>query len=169
MQVDGNFRQKIFCRFSANTYRIRNQEIPSRQTENKNRNKNSCKNQARQCKADTVKRYGYRHRFLLWGLLYTYSLQYRHTGASVQRLLLNIRKIKYSFYLKKSMHSMTYKLDSSLLNWPFFESAALVTFHIHCFDIVDANPIETCAAYEIFWMCRHVAPNFSELVHLRGS
>ncbi len=56
------------------------------------------------------------------------------------------------------MHRKTYKLDSSLLNWSIFESAALVTFHIHCFDIVDANPIETCAAYENFWMCRHVAP-----------
>jgi hypothetical protein len=51
------------------------------------------------------------------------------------------------------MHRKTYKLDSSLLNWSIFESAALVTFHIHCFDIVDANPIETCAAYEKFWMC----------------
>jgi hypothetical protein len=43
------------------------------------------------------------------------------------------------------MHSKTYKLDSSLLNWSFLESAALVTFHIHCFDVVNANPIETCA------------------------
>jgi hypothetical protein len=27
------------------------------------------------------------------------------------------------------MQRKTYKLDSSLLNWSFFESAALVTFH----------------------------------------
>jgi hypothetical protein len=55
-QVDGNLRQKISCPLSANTVlRIRNQEIPSRQTENKNRNKNcKKKNWAGQSKADTV-------------------------------------------------------------------------------------------------------------------
>ncbi len=68
------------------------------------------------------------------------------------------------------MHSVTYKLDSSPFELAFFESAPLATFHTHCFDIVDANPIETCAAYEKFWMCRHGSPpNFSELVHLRCS